>query len=217
MLITGLKIGNGQLIEGENLSVMRGLSAESVDLMYLDPPFFSQKNYADVSGKHCFSDKWEDCPAYIGWLNLRLQECRRLLKETGSIYVHCDWHANHYIRVELDKIFGYSNFRNEIVWHYRRMSGGGRFSHECTTPFSFTPKPTNLNSIVFYYLSPKRKFKSEKMDSLQAIQNPRKCCEFMTERSARIELRRPRKKASRFTTSTIRQKECRCLTFGIFP
>ncbi|MCS6918822.1 MAG: site-specific DNA-methyltransferase, partial [Fimbriimonadales bacterium] len=55
---------------------------------------------------------------YLIWLNARLYEMKRLLKKTGSIYVHCDWHASHYIKVEMDKIFGYENFRNEIVWFY---------------------------------------------------------------------------------------------------
>ena len=59
---------------------------------------------------------------YLIWLNARLYEMKRLLKPTGSIYVHCDWHASHYIRVEMDKIFGYENFRNEIAWFYRRWA-----------------------------------------------------------------------------------------------
>ena len=63
------------------------------------------------------------CPGYLVWLNARLYEMKRLLKPTGSIYVHLDWHASHYVKVEMDKIFGYDNFLNEIVWHY---SSGGR-------------------------------------------------------------------------------------------
>ena len=57
-------------------------------------------------------------PSYLAWLNARLYEMKRVLKNTGSIYVHCDWHASHYIKCEMDKIFGYENFLNEIVWHY---------------------------------------------------------------------------------------------------
>ena len=57
-------------------------------------------------------------PGYLIWLNARLYEMKRLLKPTGSIYVHCDWHASHYIKCEMDKIFGYDYFRNEIAWCY---------------------------------------------------------------------------------------------------
>ena len=62
-------------------------------------------------------------PGYLTWLNARLLEMKRLLKPTGSICVHLDWHASHYVKIEMDKIFGYECFRNEIVWHY---TGGGR-------------------------------------------------------------------------------------------
>src|SRR5690606_27425400 len=72
-----------------------------------------------------FSDIWEGgLPTYLAWLNARLWEMKRLLKPTGSIVVHLDWHACHYVKIEMDKIFGYGGdknmpgFRNEIVWHY---------------------------------------------------------------------------------------------------
>ena len=57
------------------------------------------------------------------WLNARLYEMKRLLKRSGSIYVHCDWHASHYIKCELDKIFGYDNFRNDVIWEYAKQHG----------------------------------------------------------------------------------------------
>jgi adenine-specific DNA-methyltransferase len=70
-----------------------------------------------------FEDIWDGgLPTYQVWLNARLVEMKRLLKPTGSIYVHLDWHASHYMKVEMDKIFGYDKFLNEIVWCYR---GGG--------------------------------------------------------------------------------------------
>lgn len=66
-----------------------------------------------------FGDIFEDgMPSYLAWLNARLYEMKRVLKNTGSIYVHCDWHASHYIKCEMDKIFGYDSFLNEIIWHY---------------------------------------------------------------------------------------------------
>jgi DNA modification methylase len=112
-----------RLIWGDNLHGMRQLPSESIDLIYIDPPFFSGRQYNIIFGDQnevrSFTDIWEGgMPGYLIWLNARLYEMKRLLKKTGSIYVHCDWHASHYIKVEMDKIFGYENFRNEIVWRY---------------------------------------------------------------------------------------------------
>ncbi len=112
-----------RLIWGDNLHVMRQMPSNSVDLIYIDPPFFSGRQYnvmwGDSNEMRSFNDIWEGgMPGYLVWLNARLYEMKRILKSTGSIYVHCDWHASHYIKVEMDKIFGYQNFRNEIVWHY---------------------------------------------------------------------------------------------------
>lgn len=116
-----------RLFWGDNLHVMRQLPSESIDLIYIDPPFFSGRNYNVIFGDQnelrSFSDIWEGgMPGYLVWLNARLYEMKRLLKKTGSIVVHCDHHASHYIKVELDKIFGYDSFVNEIVWYYE--SGG---------------------------------------------------------------------------------------------
>jgi len=118
-----------RLFWGDNLHVMRQLPSESIDLIYIDPPFFSGRQYNVIFGDQnelrSFSDIWEGgMPGYLIWLNARLYEMKRLLKKTGSIYVHCDHHASHYIKVEMDKIFGFPNFRNEIVWYYE--NGGGR-------------------------------------------------------------------------------------------
>lgn len=112
-----------RLIQGDNLWLMRRLPDESVDVIYLDPPFFTQKiQQSDGAGTGTvlsYSDVWQDgLPGYLAWLNARLFEARRILKSTGSLYLHCDWHASHYIKVEADKIFGYDNMRNEIVWYY---------------------------------------------------------------------------------------------------
>lgn len=116
-----------QLIFGDNLHVMRSLPANSIDLIYIDPPFFSGRNYNVVFGDQnevrSFTDIWEGgLDGYLIWLNARLLEMKRLLKPTGSIYVHCDWHASHYIKIELDKIFGYERFKNETIWYYRRYT-----------------------------------------------------------------------------------------------
>lgn len=120
--------GANRLFFGDCLHVMRMLPSECIDLIYIDPPFFSGRNYNIIFGDRnevrSFSDIWEGgMPGYLIWLNARLYEMKRLLKPTGSIYVHLDWHASHYVKIELDKIFGYDNFLNEIVWYY---SQGGK-------------------------------------------------------------------------------------------
>jgi len=112
---------------GDNLDVMREIVDESIDLIYLDPPFFSNHNYEVIWGDseeiRSFSDRWAGgINHYLEWMVERLTEMHRILKPTGSIYLHCDWHASHYLKVEMDKIFGYNNFRNEIVWFYPSMS-----------------------------------------------------------------------------------------------
>lgn len=125
-----------RLFWGDNLHVMRQLPSESIDLIYIDPPFFSGRTYNVIFGDQnelrSFSDIWEGgMPGYLIWLNARLFEMKRLLKKTGSIYVHCDWHASHYIKVELDRLFGHTHFQNELVWHYE--TGGAsrqRFSRK---------------------------------------------------------------------------------------
>lgn len=112
-----------RLFWGDNLHVMRQLPSESVDLIYIDPPFFSGRQYNVIFGDQnelrSFSDIWEGgMPGYLIWLNARLYEMKRLLKRTGTIYVHLDWHAVHYVKVEMDKIFGSECFRNDVVWYY---------------------------------------------------------------------------------------------------
>lgn len=118
-----------RLIWGDNLHVMRQMPSNSIDLIYIDPPFFSGRPYnvmwGDANEVRSFNDIWEDgMPGYLTWLNARLFEMKRLLKPTGSIYVHCDWHASHYIKVEMDKIFGHGNLVSEIIWAYGSASGG---------------------------------------------------------------------------------------------
>ena len=113
-----------RLILGDNLEIMKTLESESVDLIYLDPPFFSNRNYEIIWGDageiRSFKDRWSGgIEHYIAWLKERVVLMHHLLKKTGSIFLHCDWHANSYIRVEiLEKIFGRKNFRNEIIWCY---------------------------------------------------------------------------------------------------
>jgi adenine-specific DNA-methyltransferase len=96
------------------------LPSESVDLIYVDPPFNSNRVYETFWGetkeKRAFEDRHESTRAYIDYMRPRCVELARVLKKTGSFYYHCDWHASHYVKVMLDQIFGETNFQNEIVW-----------------------------------------------------------------------------------------------------
>lgn len=105
------------------LELARSLEPGSVDLVYLDPPFFTGrtlKGRANVdAGTQGFADRWDgDIDAYLGWLEPLLGSLREALKPTGSIYVHLDWHAVHYAKVLMDRLFGYEHFLNEVIWLY---------------------------------------------------------------------------------------------------
>ena len=143
---------NRTIWTGDNLAIMRGLNSESVDLIYLDPPFNSNRDYSAPIGSEAagaaFKDTWtlddidlawhgeiaEHNPAvyevinaagvahgsrmksYLIMMAVRLLEMHRLLKPSGSLYLHCDPTANAYLKLLLDAVFGAGNFRNEIVW-----------------------------------------------------------------------------------------------------
>lgn len=94
---------------------------EGVDLVYVDPPFFSERHYEILWGNgyemRSFEDRWKGgIENYIAWMEPKIRECHRVLKPTGIMYLHCDWHANAYLRILMDKVFEYSNLVNEIVW-----------------------------------------------------------------------------------------------------
>jgi DNA modification methylase len=108
---------------GDNLTWLKKFPDKCVDLIYLDPPFFSNKNYEvifnDGEEIRSFEDRWKGgINHYVEWMKDRVFEMHRILKDTGSFYLHCDWHASHYLKVMCDDIFGYNNFRNEIIWWY---------------------------------------------------------------------------------------------------
>jgi len=137
------------LILGDCLQALKNLPSESVDLCYIDPPFFSNRNYEVIWGDQgevrSFEDRWSGgVDHYIGWLKERVQEIHRILKPTGSFYLHCDWHADAYIRVYiLDKIFGEGNFQSHIVWrrttaHGNAKQGSKRFEINFDTIFNYT-------------------------------------------------------------------------------
>jgi len=105
---------------GNNEDVLRRyVSNDSVDLLYADPPFFSNQQYEalwkDGYELRAFEDRWKGgIQSYVAWMEPKLRECQRVLKPDGAMYLHCDWHAVHYLKIEMDKVFGESNFRNEI-------------------------------------------------------------------------------------------------------
>lgn len=149
-----------KLYYSDNLPVLRNMEDESVDLIYLDPPFNSNRAYNiiypdDMGQVTAFEDTWYWTPecdvhlrdmghvearnilnalvramgkvqicAYLVDISVRLIELKRILKPNGSIYLHCDPTASHYLKIVMDAIFGSKNFLNEIVWYYRKWSTG---------------------------------------------------------------------------------------------
>ncbi len=144
---------------GDNLNIMRGMNSESVDLIYLDPPFNSNEDYSAPVGSEtagaAFKDTWtlsdvdkawhgeiadkepalyaiidaaglshgQSLKSYLIMMAVRLLEMRRLLKPTGSLYLHCDPTAGHYLKMTLDCVFGRASFRNALIWRRTNAKG----------------------------------------------------------------------------------------------
>lgn len=126
---------SNKIFWGDNLQVMGHMLDKyrgKVDLIYIDPPFDSKANYkrkinlknigTAISDSNSFEEKqygdiWTN-DEYLQFMYERLLIMKELLNETGSIYLHCDWHRSAYLRLILDEVFGSENFRNEIVWSY---------------------------------------------------------------------------------------------------
>ena len=153
---------NQTIWTGDCLAIMRGMNAESVDLIYLDPPFNSNANYAAPIGSKAagaaFTDTWglddinlawhgeikADYPglyallqatrtihgdsmmSYLIYMAIRIMEMRRVLKKEGSLYLHCDPTASHYLKLLMDSIFGEENFRNEVMWKRQSAHNDGK-------------------------------------------------------------------------------------------
>ena len=97
------------LLHGDCQKHMQDMASESIDLIYADPPFFTQKDWGQ------FCDKWQSLDYYLMTMRRVLLDCHRLLKPTGSIYWHCDWRTSHHVRLLLDGVFGAKKFKNEII------------------------------------------------------------------------------------------------------
>ncbi len=129
---------DGRLILGDNLSVMAALLPEyegKINLIYVDPPFFTNRKFAARIGRgedsrkpskwklaEGYHDSWVDLDEYLQFLYERLELMHRLLAPNGTLYLHLDWHADAYARLLLDEIFGAENFINEIIWTYHGPS-----------------------------------------------------------------------------------------------
>ena len=147
-----MNVENRTLFIADNLDIMRGIDSETIDLIYLDPPFNTKKEYRAPIGSPAegasFKDIWTDddikdewhgqiaeehealyqiiqstettcdksMKIYLMAMAIRLFEMKRLLKPTGSIYLHCDPTASHYLKSVMDAVFGSHNFRNEVIW-----------------------------------------------------------------------------------------------------
>ena len=148
------QLSNRTLFTGDNLPILRGMNSESVDLIYLDPPFNSNATYSAPVGSEAagaaFKDSWtlddvdaewhgqiadehpalykiidaagaahsKGMQAYLIMMGVRMIEMQRVLRPTGSIYLHCDPTAGAYLKTLMDAVFGRTNFRNEIIWAY---------------------------------------------------------------------------------------------------
>ncbi len=94
----------------DNINILKKIETNKIQLIYFDPPYNTGRNFND------FDDKFENIYDYCNFLQPRIEECRRVLKEDGTIVIHAEPKIIHYIRVLCDKIFGLKNFRNEIIW-----------------------------------------------------------------------------------------------------
>lgn len=142
-----IDLTRNNIVRGDNIDWLNWIPDESVDLCYIDPPYFSGKDQ-DIVWKNgaelrSFGDKFRgDVRYYMEWLTPRLELIHKKLKKTGSIFVQCDWHASHRIRCALDDIFGANNFINEIIWQRTFTTGSSKSKSK-----GFAK---NTDSIFFY-------------------------------------------------------------------
>lgn len=119
-----------EIHHGDCLEVMQEIPSSRYHLIYLDPPFLTQRRHSlatkDGETTYSFRDIWDSPEEYSLFLIERISECYRLLHEEGSLFFHCDRNASHIARIVLDQIFGSERFRSEIIWSYRRWSNSAR-------------------------------------------------------------------------------------------
>jgi site-specific DNA-methyltransferase (adenine-specific) len=163
----------------------------SVQLVYLDPPFYKQtdlKQYYKYENKiYSFSDKWQSLNSYLDFISEILLKCKEKLLDSGLIYLHCDNSASHYLRILLDKIFGEKYFINEIIWSYKRWSNSAKKlleSHQTIFVYSKTKNykfnkimtdyspTTNVDQILQYRIRDKNgvvKYKKDHNNNIETV------------------------------------------------
>ncbi len=202
-----MNVSNRTLFIADNLPILRGIDSECIDLIYLDPPFNTNRNYKAPIGSPAegaeFKDIWRDADIEHQWhgeiaethedlyqviqaseiiydksmkiylmaMAVRLFEMHRILKPTGSIYLHCDPTASHYLKFVMDALFGKNNFRNEVVWCYTRMSAKGQRklsqAHDLIFWYSKTSKWTfNVDPIRLPYAEGSKKREGHTLNRL---------------------------------------------------
>ena len=158
---------NNKIIHGNCVEKLKEIEANKVDLIYFDPPFFTQRKHSlsnkDNSKTYEFDDKYNSLGDYLSLIENVLEQSKRVLKNTGSVFLHCDKTASHNIRIVLDKVFGSENFQSEIIWSYKRWSNAKKgllnshqviFFYSKTQDFKFNTlyteysATTNLDQIL---------------------------------------------------------------------
>ena len=190
-----------RLVLGDNLPVMAALLPEfenRLDLIYADPPFFTNKHFLARIGRgedsrrpqewqmaEGYTDHWDDLDAYLDFLYPRLALMHRLLSPQGSLYLHLDWHASPYARLLLDELFGPEHLLNEIIWTYHGPSPIRRaFNRKHDTILAYTKsadftfnadavrQPYNPNTVKTFASSSKAGF--GKIPDLETRKSPRR-------------------------------------------
>ena len=152
-----------QLLLGDNLEILRSLDSDSVDLIYLDPPFFSNRTYEVIWGDkgevRSFEDRFSGgIDHYIAWLKERVEEMHRVLKSTGSIFLHCDDNADSHIRVSiLDKVFDSKKYRGKVIWQRHNAHNDAK------------KKLADLTDIIWYYTKSKKLSENSYLSLLSII------------------------------------------------
>ena len=143
-----------RLIKGNCIEEMQKIEPDSVDLVYLDPPFYTQRKHTlttrDEKKTYEFDDTWGSLDDYLELIERCLLECWRVLKKSGSVFLHCDKTASHHLRFLLDKIFSHHNFRSEIIWSYKRWSNSKKGLLNSHQTIYFYSKTDNFKFNTIY-------------------------------------------------------------------
>lgn len=143
-----------KVLLGDCLHLLEEFENNSIDLIYLDPPFFTntvQKlKTRDGNKEFSYKDIWKSNEEYAEFLYDRLIELKRVLKDTGSIFVHCDKNSTHIVKALLDDIFGLEQFQSEIIWYYKRWSNSKKGLLPSHQTIYFYSKTSNFKFKTLY-------------------------------------------------------------------